>query len=212
MRKILLAAGAVLALAAAPAMASTTVADAKGDFLSGYTGPKTDDLDVLSFFVAYDATAQMFDLRATLAGDIDPSSPGFYVIGVNTGTGVNHPFGPVGQPNVLFNQAMIIQKTGAGTINVLGVPKTFTATISGDTFEAFIPLAFLPTTGFAARNYGFNLWPRQATGGLLALADFAPENSAIAAAPEPAAWALMIAGFGSAGGALRRRRAGAVPG
>jgi hypothetical protein len=214
MRKILLAAGAVLALVAGPAMASTTVADAKGDFLSGDTGPKTDDLDVLSFFVGYDPGTQMFDLRATMAGDIDPANgPGFYVIGVNTGTGVNHPFGPVGQPNVLFNQAMVIQKTGAGTITVpvLGA-KTFTATITGDTFEAFIPLSFLPSTGFAPRNYGFNLWPRQATGGLLALADFAPENSTIAPIPEPAAWALMIAGFGFAGGALRRRRVVAVRG
>jgi len=213
MRKILLAAGAVLALVAGPAMASTTVADAKGDFLSGYTGPKTDDLDVLSFFVGYDPTTQMFDLRATMAGDIDPANgPGFYVIGINTGTGVNHPFGPVGQPNVLFNQAMTIQKTGVGAITVAGVPKSFMATITGDTFEAFIPLAFLPSTGFAARNYGFNLWPRQVTGGLLALADFAPENSTIAPIPEPAAWALMIAGFGVAGGVLRRRRAVAVPG
>lgn len=212
MRKILLAAAAILALAAGPAMASTTVADAQGDFLSGYTGPKTDDLDVLSFYVAYDASAQMFDLRATLAGDIDPSSPGFYVIGVNTGTGLLHPFGPVGQPNVLFNQAMTIQKTGVGAITVAGVPKSFTATISGDHFEAMIPLSFLPSTGFIPRNYGFNLWPRQVSGGLLALADFAPENSTIAPIPEPAAWALMISGFGFAGGVLRRRRSVAVPG
>lgn len=32
-----------------------------------------------------------------------------------------------------------------------------------------------------------------------------------AAVPEPAAWALMITGFGLAGGALRRRRKGAAP-
>ena len=116
MRKILLAAGAMLALAAGPAMASTTVSDAKGDFLSGYTGPKTDDLDVLGFFVGYDATSQMFDLRATMAGDIDPANgPGFYVIGINTGTGVNHPFGPVGQGNVLFNQAILVRETGTAS-------------------------------------------------------------------------------------------------
>lgn len=33
----------------------------------------------------------------------------------------------------------------------------------------------------------------------------------VAAIPEPATWALMIAGFGMAGGALRRHRARAVP-
>jgi len=206
MRKLLLAAGAVFALATGTAQA-TTVADAEGDFLAGYTGPKTGDLDVLTFSVNYNPLTELFTLGATFADDIDPASgPGFYVIGANTGTGVNHPFGPVGQPNVLFNQALVIQKTGAGTVNVLGTPMTFTATISGNSFSALIPLSFLPSTGFTPIHYGFNLWPRQATGGLLALADFAPENSTISAAPEPASWALMIAGFGLAGTALRRRR------
>ena len=52
MRKLLLAAGALLALAAGAAHA-TTVSDAKGDFLAGYTGPKLDDLDLgLDEFVA----------------------------------------------------------------------------------------------------------------------------------------------------------------
>ena len=206
MRKLLLAAGAILALGAG-ATHATTVVDAKGDFLAGYTGPKTGDLDVLTFSVNYDKVSQNFSLGATFAADINLASPGFYVIGVNTGTGLLHPFGPVGQPNVLFNQAMTIQKTGVGAINVAGVPKSFTATISGNSFSALVPLAFLPSTGFAPQHYGFNLWPRQATGGLLALADFAPENSTISAAPEPASWALMIAGFGLAGTALRRRRA-----
>ena len=209
MRNLLLAAGAILALSAGSANA-TIVADATGDFLPTYTGPKTDDLDVTLFQVGFDPGAAAFTLSATFAGDIDPSSPGFYVIGVNTGTGTVHPFGPVGQPNVVFNQAMTIQKTGVGAITVAGVAKAFTATISGDHFSAVIPLAFLPSTGFAPRDYGFNIWPRQVTGGLAALADFAPENSTLAAVPEPAAWAFMIAGFGLAGGALRRRRTEAV--
>ncbi len=39
---------------------------------------------------------------------------------------------------------------------------------------------------------------------------FEVDNFAAAAVPEPAAWALMIAGFGAVGFALRRRRAGQV--
>lgn len=207
MRNLLLAAGTVLALGAGAAHA-TTVADATGDFLPTYTGPKTADLDVTTFSVNYDSVTQMFKLGATFAGAITTATPGFYVIGVNTGTGLIHPFGPVGQPNVLFNQAMVIQKTGVGAINVSGVPMSFTATISGNSFSAMIPLSFLPSTGFTPIHYGFNLWPRQATGGLAALADFSPENATVSAAPEPASWALMIAGFGLAGTGLRRRRTG----
>ena len=44
----------------------------------------------------------------------------------------------------------------------------------------------------------------------LALCALTAMAAPAAAAPEPAAWALMIAGFGFAGGALRRRRAGAA--
>ncbi|MET3713236.1 hypothetical protein ABIC65_003966 [Sphingomonas trueperi] len=38
-------------------------------------------------------------------------------------------------------------------------------------------------------------------------ADFSPGATAGAGVPEPAAWAMLIGGFGLAGGALRRRRA-----
>jgi hypothetical protein len=39
---------------------------------------------------------------------------------------------------------------------------------------------------------------------------FAPSGATSGAVPEPAAWAMMIAGFGGVGGLMRRRRAGAV--
>jgi len=208
MRNLLVAVGAVLALGAGSAHA-TTVVDAQGDFLSGYNGPKTGDLDVLTFSVNYNPGTQMFGIGATFADVINPASPGFYVVGINTGTGPTHPFDAVGQPNVRFNQAFTIQKTGVGAITVPGLgPQSFTATINGNSFLALIPLSFLPTTGFAAEEYGFNLWPRQATGGLLALADFSPENATISTGtPEPSTWAIMLLGFGMAGTLLRRRRA-----
>lgn len=200
MRKILLCAGAILALTAGSAQA-LTVTDPTGDFLPTYTGPQTADLDVTAFSVAFDDVADAFLLSANFAGAITPTAPGFYVIGVNTGTGPLHPFGPVGQPNVLFNQFMVIQKTGVATLGA----NALTTSILGSNLSVIVPLSLLPSTGFTPGRYGFNIWPRQA-GGLSALADFAPNNATLAAVPEPASWAMMIAGFGLAGAVLRRRR------
>ncbi|HET6971778.1 MAG TPA: PEPxxWA-CTERM sorting domain-containing protein, partial [Phenylobacterium sp.] len=86
---------------------------------------------------------------------------------------------------------------------------TLAATVSGASFTLVVPRAFLPSTGFAPRDYGFNLWPRNGLNPAdsTQISDFAPQNALLSAAPEPAAWALMLAGFGLLGAALRRRRA-----
>lgn len=209
MRRVLLAAGAVLALAAAAPSHAATVTDATGDFLPSYAGPHDADLDVLSFNVAYDDVGAAFRLTAAMAGDIDPGKPGLYVIGVNTGTGVIRPFAGIGAPNVIFNQVILVQKTGVATVG--GNP--LTASVFGNVLTVLVPLSRLPSTGFAPRDYGFNIWPRNGLGNNNQISDFAPDNATLSAAvPEPAAWALMIAGFGFAGGALRRRsQRAAVP-
>ena len=200
MRRILPAAGAVFALAvAAPAYAVT---DPTGDFLPTFVGAQDADLDVIDFTVVFDEAAATFAMHATLAGDIDPSRFGLYVIGVNTGTGPIAPFGNIGNPNVRFNQVAVVFKTGA--TNLAGI----TALIDGASFDLVVPLALFPSTGFTPLQYGFNLWPRN--GGdptnNAQISDFAPDNATqTASVPEPAAWALMIAGFGLAGGMLRRR-------
>ena len=70
-----------------------------------------------------------------------------------------------------------------------------------------LPLSLLPSTGFEPGHYSFNIWPRSGTvGGLATISDFAPDNSDLSAAPEPASWAMMLGGFGLVGGAMRRRR------
>jgi len=200
MRNVLLAAGAVLALAAGPAHA-TVVTDPTGDFLPTFIGPNDADLDVTSFAVGFDDVAMAFNFSATLAGNIDPSRAGLYVIGANTGTGTIRPFANIGAPNVIFNQAIVVQKTGAAFVG----PNPLTATISGNSFSLVVPLSMLPSTGFAPERYGFNLWPRVALGNNNQISDFAPDNANIAAIPEPATWAVMILGFVAVGAALRRR-------
>jgi hypothetical protein len=196
MKKLLVATCcAAIAFAAMPAHA-TFVADAQGDWAPGYTGTKLADLDVKSFSVDFDGS--VFHLKASMWGDIVPGSEGFYVIGVNTGTGTAAPFGALGHPNVKFNTAFQVRKNS--TSSLAGV----TVNIVGDTFWADLPLSSLPaSTGFTPEYYGFNLWPRGL--GVPAVSDFAPENSTIASVPEASTWAMMIAGFAAVGSGLRSR-------
>jgi hypothetical protein len=203
LKNLLLAScAAALGLAATPASAGI-VSDVQGDWAPGYTGQKLDDLDVKAFSVAYDAGASLFHLKGTMWGNITAGTEGFYVIGVDTGTGPSHPFGALGQPNVTFNGVMLVQKNGTGTIGATQLQSMIT--IAGDSFMLDIPLSLLPaSTGFDAMHYGFNLWPRGA--GAQAVADFAPENSTLSAVPEIGTWAMMVAGFVVLGGTMRSRR------
>jgi PEP-CTERM motif len=185
---------------------AVTVADATGDFLPGFVGDKDADLDVTSFSVSYDAVTSSFLLGAVFAGVIDPTKVGRYVIGVNTGTGVNSPFAAIGQANVRFNQTVTIQKDGTGAVGTTSLAAG-SVLVVGNQFIARVPLALLPTTGFTPLQYGWNLWPRNGGAGVAAISDFAPENAllAISPIPEPAAWLMLLVGFGVAGGALRSR-------
>jgi hypothetical protein len=194
-------------LAATPARA-VMVVDPVNDFLPTYTaGPKLADLDVTSFSVNYNSVSALFTLGATFAGEIDPSTAGFYVFGVNTGTGTVRPFGSIGEPNVIFNQAIAIQKNGTGAIGATALDPS-TISIAGNILTARVPLALLPSTGFGPNQYGFNLWPRIGAGNNNQITDFAPENAtlAVAAVPEPATWVMMLFGFGAVGASFRYRR------
>src|SRR5688572_18636871 len=107
MRKSLLAAAAVALSLGAGSVHASFVMDAVGDFGPMYAGPPSADLDVTGFQV--DVVGDMFHLSATFAGDIvpGPNTEGFYVFGVNTGTGPIAPFGTIGHPRVRFNQAVV---------------------------------------------------------------------------------------------------------
>lgn len=207
--KHLLLGMAAVALATAAQAQSNAVTDPTGDFIPSYTGPDQADLDVTSLSVSYNASTTSFLIQSTFAGAVDAALPGFYVIGVNTGTGTT-PFGPIGEPNVLFNQAIVVQKDASAMIGATSLAPG-SVTIGGNALSVMVPLSMLASTGFDPMHYGFNIWPRSGTvGGLATISDFAPDNATLAVAagavPEPAAWSLMLGGFGLVGGALRRRR------
>jgi hypothetical protein len=211
MRKIALAAALLPIIVSSPAHA-VSIVDAAGDVLPSFVGTGSPDLDVTSFAVSLDPSAMTFSLGAVLAGDINPALAGFYVIGVNTGTGAIKPFAGIGEPNVTFDQVIIVQKNGTATLGA----NSLTTLLSGNQFIVTVPVSLLPSTGATPANYGFNIWPRE--GATLTnnsqIADFAPDNALltvhgiVTAVPEPATWLMMLLGFGAIGGAIRFRQAG----
>jgi len=204
MRKVHHSIALLALMASAPAVA-TTVADPVGDFIPSFTGPQTGDLDVTSFSVTFNPTTEIFAITGVLAGNIDPQADYYYVTGVNTGAGAIAPFGSIGEPNVVFDRAVIVGSEGAGEAFVGANPLDFT--ISGNTFQVLVPLSLLPSTGRDPTAYAFNLWPRTdlVPSNLAAISDFAPNNSEIhpTAVPEPSSWLLLLAGFAAMGGTLR---------
>jgi hypothetical protein len=191
------------ALVGTPA-AAATVLDPTGDFLPSYVFDHDPDLDVTSFSVDFNEATDTFLLGASLAGAVDLSEAGFYVIGVNTGAGAIDPFGDIGNGNVTFDQVVVLQKDGSVNLG--------TATLVGNVFTISVPLSLLPSTGADPQAYGFNLWPRygEGLGGNEQISDFAPNNALLTTngvVPEPATWLTMLLGFGLAGAALRFRRA-----
>jgi hypothetical protein len=196
-------------IAASPANAASVV-DAVGDVLPSFVGTGSPDLDVTNFAVSLDAGATTFSLGATLAGDINPALAGFYVIGIDTGAGAIRPFGGIGEPNVIFDQVIVVQKNGTATLGA----NSLSVLLAGNEFIVTVPVALLPSTGATPINYGFNIWPREGSTvtNNSQITDFAPNNAlltvrgVVTSVPEPATWMSMLLGFALIGGALRFRR------
>jgi hypothetical protein len=207
---------ATLALAAQPAQA-TTITDTSSDILPTFSGPQTGPasgpFDITSVSAIQDGGA--VEITTTMAG---PATAAAYVIGINRGAGTalfNQGPVPIGA-GVNFDAVAVLIPGGPAFVQLIG-SSTMTplseVTFSGDTVSAIIPLADFPSTGFTPANYLYNVWPRN---GLNAadntqISEFDPPTmdfaaSAVAAVPEPSAWALMLLGVGALGAALRSRR------
>jgi hypothetical protein len=193
---------------ASPAIAS--ISDPAGDFLPTYVGPQGGDLDVLSIDVRLNGPNLV--LSARLAANIGTTAGALYVWGIDRGQGTARFVG--GSPSVgagvLFDSVLVLLPNGTGNfVDLLNGANSFglavgAVSIDGPTIVGTVPIASIPSTGFSVANYGFNLWPRVPGAGNAFISDFAPDASTVrAVVPEPAAWALMIVGFGLVGSALR---------
>ena len=220
MSKLFNAAVIAAALAASPVAAAFV--DPTSDFLASYTGPQNAEFEILSGSASYDATD--LSLTVTFAGAFGTTAGSALLWGVDRGAGTDRLItsGPpaVGPNTVLLDAVVRFDANGGGrvvTFPTVGAPTTVLLspsqiTIAGNTVSGRIPRALLPSTGFGFGSYTYIAWSRSALGSQAFIADLAPDGASVLAnaVPEPASWALMIAGFGTIGAAARRRRTATV--
>lgn len=168
--------GAGLALASAAQ--AQAVADAVGDFIPSYTGPKGADLDVVAMQATYNGAT--FRLDATTNGAIGQTTGGVYVWGFNRGKGTAR-FGAIAS-NVLFDSVIIVDPKGVTTVRdlVTGVATVLPAgavTVSGNTLSVVMPASLLTPQGLKTAQFLANLWPRSGLVGNETISDFAPDNA-----------------------------------
>lgn len=211
---------AALALPMAPAGAAV-VADAIGDFLPIYTGPRNGDLDIASVEAFFPAANQVA-LLGTHAAPIGTTPGAAYVWGIDRGAGTQAltTLTPPTGAGVSFDSVVVLSPDGTGFFLDLvggGAPQNLdprTIDIAGGTLSVTLPASLLPSQGLAFADYRYNLWPRYAPGGVnpadnRQISDFAPDASTFAASarvPEPASLALLAGGLAAAVATRRRRR------
>ena len=203
---------AVLALGAAGApLSAATIVDPANDFLPSFTaGPHNGDLDVLTAEVFFDGTN--FTFTSTENGPIGMTPNSVFVWGIDRG--LHQAFFGSFSPNVLFDMVVVLNPDLTGAVIDFSptnpIPAVTLApgsiTKNGNTIQAVVPAALLPSKGLLPVDYQVNFWPRVGLNPLdnSQISDFAPDtNDAAVTTPEPAT--LLFLGSGLMVLALSRR-------
>lgn len=200
------------------AAAALAVVDGQNDWLSTYTGTQDASLDFVEAHAAMGPN--MLHLTATTHGAPGALPGSIYVFGIDRGAGTARlTLGmPAVGPDKLFDALAVMIPNGTlrvVTFLTMGPPTISVlpgaVSLDGNSISAVVPLSLLPSTGYAFADYRYMLWSRlrvnpQADGPNDEIADFAPDIGTFTAdVPEPDAWVLLIAGFGTIGVSIRRR-------
>lgn len=156
-------------------------------FYRDYTGPRRPALSALAAGGVFFSQTQTIAFYAKMNGPVLDGNINTYVIGIQRGAAVNHPFPD--EPNVNFDAVVIVTSdpvAGAlrATVTALGPgaaarPLAAPVLAAPDTFIVSVPAELLPSTGLTPDHYTWNLWPRSGLGGTPAaqIASFIPDDA-----------------------------------
>jgi len=161
-------------------------------------------MDALSSQVTLNLANNTLTLTATVNGAIGTTLDGAWVWGLDRGQGTERFLlgTPSFGPGVKFDSVIALSnQTGSFVDLISGAPPqslpSSSVKVNGDTISATVPLAMIPSEGFAAKNYTWNFWPEALLAQPLYVSDFAPDarNAILTVVPEPSSLAFVVLGM-----------------